>query len=182
MKRTVEAGKPVVVSMGNVAASGGYYISANATRIFAEPATITGSIGVVSVAFNFADTLAKLGIHTDGVRLSESGGTLDPFEPFRERDLDLVREQVQAMYQRFVAAVARGRKMEPAAVEAIGSGRVWTGREAVGNGLVDALGDTRPDSIKAIDAALGPYAREVLGFIEMGVGPLYYCPYTPAGE
>ncbi len=154
VKLAVDAGKPVVVSMGDYAASGGYYISSYASRIFAEPGTITGSIGVTGLIPNISGSLVKLGINSQGVELSKSAGTLDPTAPLRNRDLQLARESILSDYARFVSVVADGRKMKPTRVKELGEGKVWTGREALSIGLVDALG--------GLDAAK-TYLKEKLG-------------------
>jgi len=152
------AGKPVIVSMGDIAASGGYYIAADSTRIFAEPGTITGSIGVVLLQFNLARTLALLDITTDPVRLTESSGTLDPLSEFRDRDIKMVEAYVNQMYDKFISVVAAGRRMDPARVRELARGQIWTGREALENGLVDELGD--------LQAAKAFVRRELGGRVE----------------
>jgi protease IV len=133
--------KPVVVSMSDVAASGGYYIASKATKILAEPGTITGSIGVVAgklATRRFQQEL--LGISHDEILRGKNAGlysTLDDFSP--EQDARFM-EQMQRIYGMFVGHVAAGRKMTTAAVEKIAAGRVWTGEDALRLGLVDELG------------------------------------------
>jgi protease-4 len=134
------SGKPVVVSMGGVAASGGYWISATADRIFAEADTITGSIGIFGLLPTFEDSADAVGIHTDGVgthALSGAGNLLQPINPALR---DLLQQATEHGYERFLDVVARGREMEPDAVDEIGQGRVWLGRTAMELGLVDRLG------------------------------------------
>ncbi len=140
VKKTISSGKPVFVSMGDVAASGGYYASCFASRIFADPGTITGSIGVTGLLANFSGTLGKLGIHEDGIDLSKSSGFLNPGKEFRESDISNVHDMIISMYDRFVKVVAEGRKLPGERVRELGEGQVWTGREALANGLVDELG------------------------------------------
>ena len=134
------AGKPVVVSMGHVAASGGYWISMNADRIYADPSTITGSIGVFSMMPRIPRTLEKLGIHTDGVgttRLADAEEMTLPLQPEVGR---IIQAQVERIYRDFVGKVAAGRSSEPARIEEIARGRVWSGAQARDRGLVDELG------------------------------------------
>jgi protease-4 len=143
------AGKPVVASFSSVAASGGYYIAMDADEIWAEPTTITGSIGVFGVVPTFQKTLGKLGVATDGVETSPLAGALH-----LERNLDpAVREVLQLgvehAYHEFVDHVARARGRPPADIEGIAEGRVWIGTEAHQLGLVDQLGDLD----KAVEAA-----------------------------
>ncbi len=135
-----ERGKPVIVSMGDVAGSGGYYVAAPADKIVAEPATLTGSIGVLAGKLVVADLLKKIGISTDAAEFGANAGmssATSPFSPFARSRLEAF---LDATYQGFKDHVASGRHMTPEAVEAIAKGRVWTGEEAKAHGLVDALG------------------------------------------
>jgi protease-4 len=132
--------KPLVVSMGDVAASGGYYIALPAHTIVAEPGTITGSIGVVTGKFVLKDAFAKLGIGTDAVSDGRMAEINSPFRPFSAAERARMEEQMQATYDVFVAHVAEGRHTTAAKVDAIARGRVWTGRQAHELGLVDELG------------------------------------------
>jgi protease-4 len=140
VRLAVAAGKPVVVSMGSYAASGGYYISAPASRIFAEPTTVTGSIGVTGLLPNLSGTLEKLGLHYDGFDLSPGASLADPLKPADSGEAKRLNASIISVYDRFIDVVAEGRKMDREKVKAIGEGRVWTGREALANGLVDELG------------------------------------------
>lgn len=133
-------GRPVYVSMGDYAASGGYYISAMANRIYADPGTLTGSIGVVSMALDATGLLDKLKLGIDTIELSQSSGFGNPLRAPRQADLDLQAEWIKHVYERFVAVVAKGRSMDPARVDELGRGQVWLGSEALEHGLVDALG------------------------------------------
>ncbi|MBI2783299.1 MAG: signal peptide peptidase SppA [Gammaproteobacteria bacterium] len=138
---TRAAGIPVVVSMGTVAASGGYWIAAEADEIWAEPTTITGSIGVFGMVPTFEDSLAAIGIHNDGVGTSPLAGAMRLDRPMTEQAARLIQGSVDNIYQRFVGLVAAGRHMDVAAVDGIAQGRVWTGRQAQERGLVDHLGN-----------------------------------------
>jgi protease IV len=132
--------KPVVVSMGDLAASGGYYISCAADSIFAEPTTITGSIGVFSVIPNMQSFFKnKLGVTFDGVKTAPyaDAGTL---RPFNENEKQMAQHGVDLIYSQFKKRVADGRKTDTAYVDSIAQGRVWTGNDALRIGLVDRIG------------------------------------------
>ncbi len=137
---TRAAGIPVVVSMGNVAASGGYWISMNANRIFAEPNTITGSIGIFGLFYTVPDTLAKLGVSSDGVATGPMAGAFDVTRPLDPNVGALIQATINKGYRDFVGNVAKARGQSFAAVDAIAQGRVWTGQQALERGLVDQLG------------------------------------------
>jgi protease-4 len=132
--------KPVVVSMGNYAASGGYYIACNANKIFAENNTITGSIGVFGILPNFSQLTTKIGINAEQVKTHENAANYSPFVPLDEKLRAVTLEEIERIYRTFVSHVAEGRKMTFAQVDAIAQGRVWAGSEAVKNGLVDKIG------------------------------------------
>lgn len=132
--------KPVVVSMGNYAASGGYYIACNANTIFAEKNTITGSIGVFGMLPNFSGLSTKMGIHSEQVNTHQNSGNYNPFAPIDEKFKAVTTEGVEQIYKTFVSHVAQGRKMSFAQVDAIAQGRVWTGADAIKIGLVDKIG------------------------------------------
>lgn len=132
--------KPVVVSMGNLAASGGYYIACNADRIFAESTTITGSIGVFGVLPNFTQLSNRIGIHTEKVKTHANASGYSLFTPLEDNTRAVVQESVEQVYSTFVNRVAEGRKMTFEQVNTIAQGRVWTGAEALKNGLVDEIG------------------------------------------
>ena len=138
--------KPVVVSMGNVAASGGYYISCNANRIFAEEGTITGSIGVFGVLPNMTQLSKNIGIHTEQVSTHKNASGYSVFSPLKEETRGIIQESVERVYGTFISRVAAGRKMTTEQVDAIGQGRVWSGTDAKRLGLVDEIG--------GLDAAL----------------------------
>jgi len=132
--------KPVVVSMGNYAASGGYYIACNANKIFAENNTITGSIGVFGILPNFSPLANKLGINSEQVKTHENAANYSPFLPIDEKFKAFTLEGVEKIYNTFVTHVAEGRKMTFDQVDAIAQGRVWSGTEALKLGLVDKIG------------------------------------------
>ena len=132
--------KPVVVSMGNYAASGGYYIAANANRIFAEPNTITGSIGVFGMLPNMNQLGKNIGINAEQVKTHENASGYSIFEPIDENFKGFVLESIEKTYATFLKRVADGRKMTTEQVDAIAQGRVWTGIDAQKLGLVDEIG------------------------------------------
>ncbi|MBK9223506.1 MAG: signal peptide peptidase SppA [Flavobacterium sp.] len=132
--------KPIVVSMGNYAASGGYYIACNANKIFAEENTITGSIGVFGILPNFTQLTTKMGINVEQVNTNKNAADYSVFRPLDENFRAFTLEGVEKIYNTFVNHVASGRKMTYAQVDAIGQGRVWSGSDAVKIGLVDKIG------------------------------------------
>ncbi len=139
--------KPVVVSMGNYAASGGYYIACNANKIFAENNTITGSIGVFGILPNFTQLATKIGIHTEQLKTNDNAAEYSPFVPMDEKFKTVTLESVERIYRTFITHVAEGRKMTVAQVDSIGQGRVWSGSQALKIGLVDKIGGL-DDAIK----------------------------------
>ena len=138
--QTRAAGIPVVVSMGNVAASGGYWIAMNANRILAEPNTITGSIGIFGMYYTVPGTLAKLGIRSDGVATGPMAGAFDITRPLDPKVGTVIQAVIDKGYRDFVGKVAEARGRTYQAIDAIAQGRVWTGRQALERGLVDRLG------------------------------------------
>jgi len=132
--------KPVIVSMGNYAASGGYYISCNADRIFAESTTITGSIGVFGAVPNFTEFVNNIGIHSDVVTTHKNSASYSPFQPMDETLKGVLTESVENIYTVFLQRVAQGRKMTIEQVDEVAQGRVWTGTDAKRLGLVDEIG------------------------------------------
>lgn len=132
--------KPVVVSMGNVAASGGYYIACNASKIFAEETTITGSIGVFGTLPNITKLTNNIGIHTEQVKTHQNAAGYSIFLPLDEGTKGTLQESVENIYKVFVGRVAQGRNMKFEAVDSIAQGRVWTGTDALKIGLVDKIG------------------------------------------
>lgn len=133
--------KVVVASMGATAASGGYYVSIPATRIMANPGTITGSIGVITQVANVEELADKIGFHMNTVTSGPSKDAGNPFRPFTEEDRQVFRELIDDIYRQFVEDVAAGRGIEEEQVRKIADGRVYTGSQALELGLVDELGN-----------------------------------------
>ena len=140
LKRAHDAGKPVMVSMGDTAASGGYYIAAPADKIVAEPGTLTGSIGVFSGKLITTGLWDKIGVSWDEVSQGKNAGIDSTLHDFTPEQHARFEHSLDEVYHAFIAHVADGRKMDPAKVEAIARGRVWTGAQGKENGLVDELG------------------------------------------
>ncbi|MBX5459959.1 MAG: signal peptide peptidase SppA [Steroidobacteraceae bacterium] len=158
------AGKPLVVSMGDLAASGGYYISAPADEIFASPATITGSIGIFAILPTAGKTLGKLGINVDGVGTTPLSGQLRLDRPLGEPAKKFLQATIQRAYEEFLGRVSEGRGKSRDEVDAVAQGRVWSGVEARRLGLVDQLGSF-DDAVKAA-AARASLENYVVDFIE----------------
>lgn len=146
--------KPVIVSMGEVAASGGYYIAAPADTIVAQPNTITGSIGIFGILFNVQELVNdKLGVTTDVVSTGELSDFMNMARPLSEVERTIIQSGVEDGYETFIARVAEGRGMHPDSVRKVASGRVWTGTQAKARGLVDVLG--------GLDTAIGIAAAKI---------------------
>ncbi len=133
-------GMPVVVSMGGLAASGGYWVATAGDTIFAEPNTITGSIGIFGILPSFEGALAKIGVTADGVATTPLSGQPDVFKGFTPQLDTVIQANIEAGYARFINLVAKSRKMTPARVDEVGQGRVWDGGTARQLGLVDRFG------------------------------------------
>ena len=146
---TRQSGKPVFVSMGSVAASGGYWIAAQADQIWATPTTITGSIGIFGAFPTFEKSLKSLGITSDGVGTTRLSDAFDPSRPLNDLIAQSLNQMIEQGYRRFVQRVAEGRNMAPEAVEKIAQGRVWAGPTAQELGLVDEIGSLQ-DTIRAV--------------------------------
>lgn len=158
-----KAVKPVVVSMGDVAASGGYYIACAADTILAQPNTITGSIGVFGVLMNAKNLVNnKLGIMVDTVKTNRFADLGTPFRPLTDLERDIIQNGVNEIYTDFITKVAEGRGMAVADVDSIGQGRVWSGEDALEIGLVDKLGGIED----AIEIAAGMAAVESYRVVE----------------
>ena len=152
---TRKAGKPVVVSMGDLAASGGYYIACNADSIFAQPNTLTGSIGVFAVVPDFSAFMKnKLGITFDGVKTAAYADALTVTRPMTPQEKRIIQGEVDKIYADFKQRVADGRKKDTAYIDSIAQGRVWTGKRAVTIGLVDRIGNI-DDAVKAAASLAG---------------------------
>jgi protease-4 len=138
--RRLRRDKPVIVSMGDVAASGGYYIACGADAIVADPATITGSIGVFGGKLNVLGLYRKLGLNVETVTRGKHAAMWSPFSDFDAEEVALYQKSLDQFYDVFLARVAEGRKLTPAVVDSVGQGRVWSGLAAKGIGLVDRYG------------------------------------------
>lgn len=176
------AGKPVVASMGSVAASGGYWISVVADKIIASPATVTGSIGVFGMFPTYQRSLAAIGIATDGVGTTPWSGQLRPDRAMSEPMKKLFQLIINDTYDDFISGVADRRAMDKQFVDSVAQGQVWTGRDALENGLIDELGNFE-DAIRAaaelaglsdgdygkkyIDTKLSPTEQMVLDFLAL---------------
>lgn len=148
LELTRAAGKPVVVSMGNVAASGGYWISMAADEVVADPATITGSIGVFAMLPTADKALKKLSVHTGGYTTTWLAGVYDPRRALDPRFAALVQSSIEHVYADFTGKAAKARRTTPEKINAVAQGRVWTGAQAKQRGLVDTLG-SYGDAIKS---------------------------------
>jgi len=140
VERLKQAGKPVVVSMGSMAASGGYWIASAADEIWAYPTTLTGSIGVFGLFPGFAQGLNALGIHTDGLGTTQIAGGMRSDRPLHPELAKVIQMSVDNVYNEFINHVSKGRNINVAKVRTLAEGRVWTGADALKLGLVDKLG------------------------------------------
>ena len=158
-----EAGKPVVVSMGNVAASGGYWISMNADRIYADPSTITGSIGIFGLWMSAPRALEKIGMHSDGVGTTPLAGAFDITRPLDPAAGALIQSVIDHGYAQFIGKVAAARGSVPEKIDEIARGRVWSGAQAKERGLVDTLGglaEAQAEAAKLARLKAGDYDVE----------------------
>jgi protease-4 len=173
--------KPVIVSMGDVAASGGYYIAAPAHVIVAQPGTITGSIGVATGKFVLKGALDKVGIGVEAVTDGRMAGIYSPFSTFTAAERGRMEDQMQAVYQQFLSRVADGRNIPVDKVDVVAQGRVWTGRQAQGLGLVDELGGldralrlarerAKLDPEREVDVVVYPQPRSVYEILSNPLG------------
>jgi len=142
VKRTTEGDdkKPFIVSMSDVAGSGGYYVACHADSIVAMPTTITGSIGVVSGKFNYAELQKKIKLKHETLRRGEHADMYAGYRSFTDEEWDKLRDHIDQFYQAFIGQVADGRGMDTSAVNAVGQGRIWSGKAAEKNGLIDRTG------------------------------------------
>lgn len=143
LELTRAAGKPVVVSMGNVAASGGYWIAMSADEVIADPATVTGSIGVLTILPTAERVSDKLGIHTGGVTTTWLADAYHPLQPIDPRFTSLVQSSVKHVYSEFTSKAAQARNTTAAKIDEVGQGRLWTGAQAMERNLVDRMGGYR---------------------------------------
>lgn len=156
-----EQGIPYVVSMGSVAASGGYYISMGADRVFAEPTTITGSIGVIGGRFILGDAYEKMGLKKEYIAIGENTGLMDETRPWTQRETKLLVRSLDDVYDTFTSKAAAGRGMKQSRIKELGGGRVWSGTAALENGLIDELGGVEAAIRSAREIAKAPEAKVV---------------------
>ncbi|MEO6364650.1 MAG: signal peptide peptidase SppA, partial [Luteimonas sp.] len=180
------AGKPVVVSMGDLAASGGYWISMNADRIYADPSTVTGSIGIFGMIPTFNRTLDKIGVHTDGVGTTRFAGAFDVTRPLDPAVGQVVQSIIDKGYRDFTGKVATARHQSVEQIDAVARGRVWSGAQAKQRGLVDAFGGMeqavadvaaraklgKPDAyrVRYMEETATPFERFFTSFAESRIG------------
>ncbi|MBS0345637.1 MAG: signal peptide peptidase SppA [Proteobacteria bacterium] len=169
LELTREAGKPVIVSMGSVAASGGYWISMAADEVWASPTTITGSIGIFAMMPDVSGPMAKLGLAVDGVGTTALAGGLDPRRPLDPQVANLLQQNIEFGYRRFIELVGKNRKMAVDAVDQVAQGRVWMGSQAREKGLVDKLGNFDA-ALKAAAARAGLKDYDV-SYVEKPLSP-----------
>ncbi len=179
-----DAGKPVVVSMGDLAASGGYWISMNADRIYANPSTITGSIGIFGLIPTIPRTLEKIGVRTDGVGTTRFAGAFDITRPLDPQVGQVVQSVIDKGYRDFTGRVAKARGRSVGEIDAIARGRVWTGAQAKERGLVDQFGGLE-DAIAdaATRAKLGKPGAWQVRYIEKGATPFerFFAKFAESG-
>jgi protease IV len=165
-----DAGKPVVISMGNVAASGGYWVAMGADEVWAYPTTITGSIGVIGFIPTFEESLSRIGIHTDGVGTTPLAGALRVDRSLSDEVRSLIDTMINATYRDFLALVAEHREMDVDAVHEVAQGRVWTGAQALERGLIDHLGNL-DDAIASAARIAGLGEDYRVGYVEPELKP-----------
>lgn len=166
------AEKPVVVSFGDVAASGGYWISMDGDRIYADPSTITGSIGIFGLVPTFPRALEKIGVHTDGVATTRMAGAFDLSRPLAPEVGQVIQSYIDKGYRDFITRVAAGRERTPEQIDAVARGRVWTGTQAKERGLVDEFGGLRAAIADAASRArLGEPGDWQVRYVERAATP-----------
>jgi protease-4 len=149
-----EKGKKVVVSMGSVAASGGYYIAAASDKIVANPGTLTGSIGVIMELANVEGLLQKIGVQSVVIKSGRHKDIASPFRKMTPEERELIQKVLDDVHDQFIDAVAEGRSMQPSEVRALADGRIFTGRQAKEKGLVDELGGLQ-DAVRIAGEMIG---------------------------
>lgn len=149
LKKLRATGKPTVASMGDIAASGGYWIAALCDKIYANPGTITGSIGIYIPYANWEELFNKIGVHGEKIKSGPHKDMLSPERPMTAAERAILQEMVDDLYEQFVDVVSDGRKMDPAKVRQLADGRIYTGRQARALGLVDEMGSLE----EAVNAA-----------------------------
>ena len=181
-----KAGKPVVVSMGDLAASGGYWISMNADRIYADESTITGSIGIFGLIPTFPRALDKIGVHSDGVGTTRFAGAFDITRPLQPEVGQVIQSVIDKGYRDFTGRVASARKRSVEQIDEVARGRVWSGAQAKERGLVDEfgglqaaiedvaqrakLGEPGSYQVRYLEKDMPPFAQLFSGFAESQVG------------
>jgi protease-4 len=180
--RRVRREKPVIVSMGDVAASGGYYLACAGDAIVADPGTITGSIGVFGGKLNMLGLYRKLGLNVETITRGKHAAMLSPFTDFSPEELERYQKSLEQFYGVFLSRVAEGRGMDPAVIDSVGQGRVWSGIAARERGLVDTLGglDTAFDMARTrakidddADIVVDVYPRPRRTFVQQWLGNLF---------
>ncbi len=201
IKRVKKDGKTVVVSMADMAASGGYYVATHADRIYADPATLTGSIGVRVGTVDATKLAKKIGVKFDVIKSGEHKDILSPWREMTEEERALIQEAVMDTYEQFVTEVATGRNMKPEEVRPLADGRIFTGKQASKVGLVDKMGglqdaiqaaaklagiEGEPVIIKDYEgfwgemlSSLEPTAKKNGGLVEALAGPATTMDYVP---
>jgi protease-4 len=165
------AGKPVVVSMGDLAASGGYWISMNADRIYADPSTISGSIGIFGMIPNVTRTLGKIGVHTDGVGTTRFAGAFDITRPLDPGVGQVIQSVINKGYADFTGKVADARHQSVEAIDHVARGRVWSGAQAKERGLVDEFGGMKEAVADAASRAKLTQGKFRVNYIEKPATP-----------
>jgi protease-4 len=161
VKKARDAGKPIVASMSDVAGSGGYWIAMGADKIIAQPQTITGSIGIVSLMFNLRGFYELLGANVDDVTLADNAGMFSAFENLSEEQRAMLISWMEVVYEQFKQKVAAGRNLSPDTIENIAKGRVWSGKQALEHKLIDGLGGIDTAISEAKRLAGIPQSEEV---------------------
>lgn len=169
LELTRQAGKPVIVSMGSVAASGGYWISMAADEVWASPTTITGSIGIFAMLPDLSGPMTRLGLAVDGIGTTPLSGGLDPRRPLDPQVANVLQQTIEHGYKRFLGLVGKSRKMSVEAVDEVAQGRVWLGSQAKEKGLVDKLGGL-DSALKAAAARAGLKEYDV-SYVEKALSP-----------
>jgi protease IV len=164
-----EYGKPVYISMGNTAASGGYYLAASANKIVAHPATLTGSIGVIMSTVNYAELADKIGIKQEVIKSAEHKDIMSSTREMTDEERGILQSIIDDMYADFVQVIVDGRGMPESKVRELGDGRVYSGKQALDNGLVDDLGDLE-DTIAMMKEEQGLKDAEVFEYTGDGFG------------
>jgi|SRR5690625_1966561 len=156
-------GKPLYVSMGSMAASGGYYVSAPADKIFAEPSTITGSIGVIMENINYSKLAENYGVEFNTIKSGKHKDIMSPNRDMTKEEKDILQSMIDEMYEDFVDVIVAGRDMSEQEVKEIGDGRIYTGRQALDNGLVDEVGSF-DDALATLQSDLGLENAEIFEY------------------